>query len=112
MTRLHFRLVDVFAAEPLSGNGLTVIITPDPLEAGLMQRLTQELRQFETIFLTPADGEARFRARVFTMEEELDFAGHPVVGAAAVLHEAYARGRERARWTIALNQQDVMVESR
>jgi trans-2,3-dihydro-3-hydroxyanthranilate isomerase len=112
MPALSFRLVDVFAAEPLSGNGLTVIITPGPLDAELMQRLTQELRQFETIFLTPAGEEGRFRARVFTMEEELDFAGHPVVGAAAVLHEAYAPDRAQASWTIVLNLQEVTVESR
>ena len=55
MTTLSFRLVDVFATEPLSGNGLTVIITDAPLNAALMQRLTQELRQFETIFLSPTD---------------------------------------------------------
>jgi trans-2,3-dihydro-3-hydroxyanthranilate isomerase len=111
MAQLHFRLVDVFATRPLSGNGLTVIITDEPLQAELMQALTIELRQFETIFLTPTDDERRFRARVFAMEEELDFAGHPVIGAAAVLHEAADIGGDAA-WTIALNQQDVMVESR
>lgn len=111
MNPIRFRLVDVFAADPLSGNGLTVIITPQPLNAPLMQRLTQELRQFETIFLTPTGEAGRFRARVFTMEEELDFAGHPVVGAAAVLHEALAEGSARANWTIALNRQEITVES-
>jgi PhzF family phenazine biosynthesis protein len=111
MTGLQFRLVDVFAAEPLSGNGLTVVITDRPLDAALMQRLTQELRQFETIFLTPTHDPAQFDARVFTMEEELDFAGHPIIGAAAVLHERYA-GEARARWTIRLKSQSVSVESR
>lgn len=111
MTTLSFRLVDVFATEPLSGNGLTVIITDEPLKAALMQRLTQELRQFETIFLSPTDERSRYRARVFTMEEELDFAGHPIVGAAAVLHETFAAGEREANWTIDLNQQSVEVES-
>jgi PhzF family phenazine biosynthesis protein len=46
------------------------------------------------------------------MEEELDFAGHPVVGAAAVLHEAYAQGQAQASWTIILNRHEVAVESR
>lgn len=111
MTQLSFRLVDVFATEPLSGNGLTVIITDQPLSAALMQRLTQELRQFETIFLSPAGERSRFRARVFTMEEELDFAGHPIVGAAAVLHETFAAGEKEAKWTIELNRQSVDAES-
>jgi trans-2,3-dihydro-3-hydroxyanthranilate isomerase len=112
MSGLRFRLVDVFAAEPLSGNSLTVVTTEQALPAPLMQRLTQELRHFETIFLTPTSERDRFRARVFTMEEELDFAGHPIVGAAAVLHEAYATGEKEARWTLALNRQSVTVESR
>ena len=111
MTPLRFRLVDVFAARPLSGNGLTVIVTDQPLEDWLMQALTIELRQFETIFLTSTVDPQRFRARFFAMEEELDFAGHPVIGAAAVLHEAADAGDDAA-WTIDLNQQSVVAESR
>jgi len=110
VTELRFRLVDVFASTPLSGNSLTVVITDKPLEEGMMQRLTVELRQFETIFLSPMDSPRTFAARVFTMEEELDFAGHPVIGAAAVLHEAEGAG-STASWTIALNRQLVRVES-
>lgn len=112
MDRLPFRLVDVFAAEPLSGNGLAVVVTGQALEGQLMQRLTQELRQFETIFLTPANGPGQFRARVYTMEEELDFAGHPVIGAAAVLHETYAGGEPKESWAVELNLQSVSVETR
>jgi len=87
--RLAFRQVDVFARRPLAGNGLAVIRTDEPLEAALMQELTRELRQFETIFLTPSANPGCFCARVFTMDEELAFAGHPAIGAAAVLHEAF-----------------------
>jgi trans-2,3-dihydro-3-hydroxyanthranilate isomerase len=111
MAPLRFRLVDVFAARPLGGNSLTVVVTDAPLDVGLMQALTIELRQFETIFLVSTDQPHRFAARVFTMEEELDFAGHPVIGAAAVLHES-AGGDDDAAWTIQLNQQQVLVESR
>jgi PhzF family phenazine biosynthesis protein len=84
---LEYRQVDVFASAPLSGNGLAVVITEAPLDTVFMQRLTCELRQFETIFLVPAAQPATYEARVFTMEEELPFAGHPSIGAAAVLHE-------------------------
>ncbi len=55
------------------------------LSAPQMQVLTQELRQFECIFLDPA-GDDAVRARIFTVDEELAFAGHPVLGAGAVLH--------------------------
>ena len=87
MSVLEYRQVDVFAEAPLQGNGLAVVVTDDPLDAGFMQRLTCELRQFETIFLVPSGERDRFDARVFTMEEELPFAGHPSLGGAAVLHE-------------------------
>ncbi|HEY2976948.1 MAG TPA: PhzF family phenazine biosynthesis protein, partial [Burkholderiaceae bacterium] len=82
--------VDVFATRSLTGNGLTVVLDADGWPAERMQALTQEMRQFETIFLSEVSpyGAA---ARVFTVEEELGFAGHPVLGAAAVLHRDLAR---------------------
>jgi trans-2,3-dihydro-3-hydroxyanthranilate isomerase len=86
---LPFGLVDVFARAPLSGNGLCVFLLADELPeltAPAMQRITQEMRQFETIFLRRSEGTGRFQARIFTMEEELPFAGHPILGAAAFLH--------------------------
>jgi PhzF family phenazine biosynthesis protein len=111
MIPLAFRLVDVFATSPLSGNGLTVIATDEPLDSALMQALAVELRQFETIFLFPTDQPRHFKARVFTMEEELDFAGHPVIGAAAVLHEAAEEAGE-IKLTIELSDQRIPVRSR
>ena len=77
--------VDVFASEPLSGNDLSVFINTAGWSTEVMQRLTQEMRQFEFIFLFSID-DAGATARVFTVEEELPFAGHPVLGAAAILH--------------------------
>ncbi|HMI86044.1 MAG TPA: PhzF family phenazine biosynthesis protein [Polyangiaceae bacterium] len=85
--------VDVFATGPLTGNGLTVFLDTEQWSSSLMQRLTQEMRQFESIFLseiTPTGA----TARVFTVEEELPFAGHPVLGAAAVLHRSRAAPAE------------------
>ncbi len=83
---LPFSLVDVFAPEPLSGNGLSVFLLDDALPTSAMQRITQEMRQFETIFLHRIGESARFNTRIFTMEEELLFAGHPIIGAAALVH--------------------------
>jgi PhzF family phenazine biosynthesis protein len=97
MVPLEYRQVDVFAEAPLSGNGLAVIITEQSLDALFMQRLTCELRQFETIFLVAEAQPRTFHARVFTMEEELPFAGHPSLGAAAVLPFGYGRDRLRRR---------------
>jgi trans-2,3-dihydro-3-hydroxyanthranilate isomerase len=92
---VRFFQVDVFAARPFAGNGLGVFPEAAELDAGQMQVLTQELRQFECIFLTPGN-EGTVRARIFTVDEELPFAGHPVLGAAAVLHHLFEATGERS----------------
>lgn len=86
MLKLDYSLVDVFARHPLSGNSLTVFLLDQDLPTPLMQAITRELRQFETIFLQRDLDDVHHQARIFTLDEELDFAGHPVIGAAAVLH--------------------------
>jgi trans-2,3-dihydro-3-hydroxyanthranilate isomerase len=83
---MAYHHVDVFASQPLRGNGLIVIRSVDQLPTALMQEITREMRQFESIFLSAVDLPGReATARIFTLEEELTFAGHPVLGAAAVL---------------------------
>jgi len=86
---IRYRQVDVFSERPMAGNGLAVVQTDDPLDSNLMLEVTRELRQFETVFLHGV-GEAGAHARIFTPEEELEFAGHPILGAAAVLHWEHA----------------------
>src|SRR3978361_1077167 len=93
--------VDVFAAGPLTGNGLTVFLNVEGWPTEVMQRLTQEMRQFESIFLSGISPDGA-TARVFTVEEELPFAGHPVLGAAAVLHRTRAPQAEACRWSLTL----------
>ncbi|MCO2363366.1 PhzF family phenazine biosynthesis protein, partial [Pseudomonas aeruginosa] len=85
MSRRYWQ-VDVFAERPLTGNGLAVFDDASALDDAAMQAWTRELRQFESIFLLPGDDPRAFRARIFTLEEELPFAGHPLLGAAALLH--------------------------
>jgi trans-2,3-dihydro-3-hydroxyanthranilate isomerase len=99
---LSYRQVDVFARDVLSGNGVAVFWNCGEMPTETMQELARELRQFEAIFLSAAGPHNEYRARVFTMEEELDFAGHPVLGAAAVLHEKYGH-MESETWRIVLN---------
>jgi PhzF family phenazine biosynthesis protein len=99
-----FRHVDVFTRAPFSGNGLTVFPESAGLSAAQMLRVTQEMRQFESIFLLATEDAHVVEARIFTVEEELDFAGHPVLGAACVLHERLAGANEREVWRIRLNR--------
>src|SRR5690348_744931 len=111
MNGLPYRHVDVFAREPFSGNGLAVFPDADGLSAKLMLRLTQELRQFESIFLAATAEPGVFDARVFTVEEELPFAGHPALGAGAVLHEVQAPGCDAATFFLALRAGRVRLDS-
>lgn len=102
--------VDVFATAPLTGNSLTVFLETERWSADRMLELTREMKHFESIFLsevTPVGA----RARVFTVEEELPFAGHPVLGAAAVLHRVHAPTQNSASWTLRLPSGDVPVRT-
>jgi trans-2,3-dihydro-3-hydroxyanthranilate isomerase len=108
---LRFRQVDVFTDAPMSGNGLAVVQSEEALDGPVMQSVTQELRQFETIFLTDVDGTGA-TARIFTEQEELAFAGHPVLGAAAVLHWEQAPGVEAARWGLRVGGRTLTVHTR
>ncbi|TLZ24140.1 MAG: PhzF family phenazine biosynthesis protein, partial [Gammaproteobacteria bacterium] len=84
MTSPTFFHVDVFATSPMTGNGLTVFLDTANWSASVMQGLTREMRQFESIFLSEVSRSGA-AARIFTVDEELPFARHPVLRAAAVL---------------------------
>jgi trans-2,3-dihydro-3-hydroxyanthranilate isomerase len=109
---LPFSLVDVFAREPLSGNGLSVFLLDQELPTRVMQRITQEMRQFETIFLSRVERTSAVRARIFTMEEELRFAGHPIIGAAALLHSERHPAAETVLVKFAIAERSIEVTSR
>ena len=107
----NFFHVDVFATRLLTGNGLTVFLHTEGWSAAAMQRITQEMKQFESIFLSDVSV-AGARARVFTVEEELPFAGHPVLGAAAVLHRALAPAAASCSWVMRLAAGDIAVTTK
>jgi trans-2,3-dihydro-3-hydroxyanthranilate isomerase len=114
---MDFQHVDVFANAPFTGNSLTVFLADgsafladDTATTAQMLSVTREFRHFESIFLRPTAAPARWRARVFDLEEELGFAGHPVLGAAAVLHDQ-AGGDTTRRWTIELPAKTVTVQT-
>lgn len=85
---LPYAHVDVFSPLPYGGNSLAVFPDARGLTKDQMLRITQELRHFETIFLEPAGIDGTVQACVFDLHEELPFAGHPIIGAAGVLHRA------------------------
>jgi PhzF family phenazine biosynthesis protein len=110
--RLDFRHVDVFSRRPLRGNGLVVVLDAGTLTAELMLELTRELRQFETAFVTSLDMAGRSATlRIFTEDEELDFAGHPVLGTAGVLHDLLTTPAELESWTIEVAGRRLAVQT-
>lgn len=110
--RLEFRHVDVFSRRPFRGNGLIVVLNAEELSPELMLAVTREMRQFETVFLTQVDLERRSaQLRIFTADEELDFAGHPVLGAAAVLHGMLAAETPDGQWALRTGHRTIDVRS-
>lgn len=108
MKTIPYYHVDVFTDRPFSGNGLTVFTESEGLSKTAMLKLTQEMRQFESIFLQRID-DSKVRAYIFTCGEELDFAGHPVLGAAATLHDLYHSEPQNVEWEFILNKKTVSV---
>jgi PhzF family phenazine biosynthesis protein len=68
------------------------------------------MRQFESIFLSEISAIGA-TARVFTVEEELPFAGHPVLGAAAVLHRKLDPAGRSRTWKLKLPSGQVDVKT-
>ncbi len=90
-----FHLVDVFhGAPPFSGNPLAVVLDAQGLSTTEMQRITRWMNLSETAFLLPpAHPEADYRVRIFTLDRELPFAGHPSLGSCHAWLSAGGRPR-------------------
>src|SRR5258705_4363908 len=90
--------LDVFAERPLAGNGLAVVDGADEIGDETMLALAREIRLSETVFVQSAEAEgADYRNRIFTVESEIPFAGHPSLGTAVAV--ARWRGLEEASFT-------------
>ena len=87
--RLQFVQMDVFTSVPLEGNQLAVFADGRSLSDAEMQAIAKETNLSETTFILPRDAaterERGVRVRIFTVNEELPFAGHPPRGTAMVL---------------------------
>jgi trans-2,3-dihydro-3-hydroxyanthranilate isomerase len=86
---LDYYVVDVFTETPLKGNPLAVVLNTAALKTEQMQAIAREFNLSETTFIErrPVDVELAegVRVRIFTTQEELNFAGHPTLGTASVL---------------------------
>lgn len=80
---------DVFSSRPLEGNSLAVFSDGRGLSDAEMQSIAKEMNLSETTFILPREAaterERGIRVRIFTVQEELPFAGHPTLGTAFAL---------------------------
>ena len=85
---------DVFSSTPLEGNSLAVFSDARGLSDAEMQAIAKEMNLPETTFIFPRDAQTEqergVRVRIFTVEEELPFAGHPTLGTAFSLRNGSA----------------------
>ena len=84
----RFYTLDVFTNTRFEGNPLAVFTDGDGLSDNAMQAIAREMNLSETVFVQkPTDDEALARLRIFTTQEELKLAGHPVIGTWFLLAE-------------------------
>ena len=108
--KFPFVQLDVFCTEPFAGNPLAVFPDGRGLSDQEMQAIAREMNLSETTFVLPREKaierERGVRVRIFTVQEELPFAGHPTLGTAFQL-----RGSSRAKAvTLELNVGKVPVQ--
>jgi len=122
--RLPMVQVDVFTSRALAGNSLAVFLDGRGLSTEQMQDLAREMNLSETTFILPGDrGEPKgasdpkgaadkrgVRVRIFTVQEELPFAGHPTLGTAFVLrNQTVTQGTPSSEILLDLNVGTVPV---
>jgi len=87
--RLPFTQFDVFTSQALEGNPLAVFPDATGLTDDQMQAIAREMNLSETTFIFPRvaaiEKERGVRVRIYTVQEELPFAGHPTLGTAFAL---------------------------
>jgi trans-2,3-dihydro-3-hydroxyanthranilate isomerase len=78
--------VDVFTDRAFGGNPLAVVLDAGGLSIAQMQAIASEFNYSETTFVLPSHhGAHDAQVRIFTVNNEIPFAGHPNVGTAFVL---------------------------
>jgi trans-2,3-dihydro-3-hydroxyanthranilate isomerase len=83
---LPFYIVDVFTDKKYAGNQLAVFLDAGNLSLDEMQKIAREINFAESTFVTKIDKESnKAEIKIFTPSQEMQFAGHPVIGTSWVL---------------------------
>lgn len=111
MNALEYYLCDVFTSQPLTGNQLAVFPDAGDLSDEQMQAIAREMNLSETTFIvrrdTLTEAARGYRVRIFTVKEELPFAGHPTLGTAAVIRRFVSQNQRVG--TVRLDENAGMV---
>ena len=84
----RYHTLDVFTTTRFEGNPLAVFTDGDSLSNDQMQAIAREMNLAETVFVQkPTDERALARLRIYTTQQELKLAGHPVIGTWFLLAE-------------------------
>ena len=105
--------LDVFTQTPLAGNPLAVFPDAHGLSDTEMQALAREMNLSETTFILPRDaaieGREGKKVRIFTVETELPFAGHPTLGTSLYLYASESNQKKPAEIVLDLKAGKVPV---
>jgi len=109
----EFIQLDVFTQTALAGNPLAIFPDARGLNDAEMQALAREMNLSETTFILPRDAATEARegkkVRIFTVETELPFAGHPTLGTALFLYASESNSKKSAEITLDLKAGKVPV---
>jgi trans-2,3-dihydro-3-hydroxyanthranilate isomerase len=109
----EFVQVDVFTQTPLAGNPLAIFPDARGLNDAEMQALAREMNLSETTFIFPRDAATEVRegkkVRIFTVETELPFAGHPTLGTALYLYASDSNQKKDGEITLDLKAGKIPV---
>lgn len=107
----RFLQYDVFTDKPLAGNQLAVFTDTNGLTAAEMQAMTRETKFSECTFVQPAETQGTdVRLRIFGPANEMQFAGHPVIGSTFALADDGVIKAGRKEFTFGLGIGPTLVE--
>jgi trans-2,3-dihydro-3-hydroxyanthranilate isomerase len=102
---------DVFTDKPLAGNQLAVFTETAGLTAEQMQAMTRETKFSECTFVQPAEAAGTdVRLRIFGPANEMQFAGHPVIGSTFALADDGVIKAGQKEFTFGLGIGPTLVE--
>lgn len=85
----QFKQIDVFLSDKYHGNPVAVFFDADDLSTEQMAQMAYWTNLSEATFvLKPTHKDASYKVRIFALNHELPFAGHPTIGTCHALLEA------------------------